>query len=79
MTGRLLMFNNEEFWLDLVRRTGSNLAVEGFSHIEDLIRDDRLDETTLRRLHGSLRSLAQRAADKADELEAKRKRPWEYK
>lgn len=73
------MRDEEEFWMDLVRRTGSNLAVEGFAHIEDLIADDRLDETTLRRLHGALRSLSQRALSKAGEMEAKRKRPWEYR
>lgn len=73
------MRDDEEFWLDLVRRTGSNLAVDGFGHIEDLISGDRLDETTLRRLHGALRSLAQQALSKAGEMEAKRKRPWEYK
>ena len=73
------MRDEEEFWLDFVRRTGSNLAVDGFGHIEDLIANDRLDETTLRRLHGALRSLSQRALAKAGEMEAKRKRPWEYR
>jgi hypothetical protein len=73
------MRDDEEFWLALVRLTGSNLAVEGFAHIEDLIVDNRLDEQTLHRLHGALRSLSQRSLEKARELEAKRKRPWEFK
>lgn len=73
------MRDEEEFWLDFVRRTGSNLAVEGFGHIEDLIVNDRLDESTLRRLHSALLSLSQRALDKAGEMESRRKRPWEYR
>ncbi len=73
------MRDDEEFWLDLVRKTGSNLAVDGFGHIEDLIHENRLDEHTLRRLHGALRSLSQQALTKASEMEAKRKRPWEFK
>lgn len=73
------MHEDDEFWLGLVRRTGSNLAVEGFAHIEDLINSDRLDERTLRRLHGALRSLSQLAWTKASRLEVERKRPWEAK
>jgi len=68
----------DEFWLDLVRLTGSNLAVDGYGHIEGLIDGDRLDERTLRRLHGALRSLSQKAAGKASLMEAKRLRPWEF-
>lgn len=70
--------NDAEFWLNLMRLTGSNMAVEGFAHIEELIDSDRLDERTLRRLHGALRSLSQKASSKAAILEGKRKYPWEF-
>lgn len=71
--------DDDEFWLDLVRLTGSNMAVEGFAHIEELIDSDRLDEPTLRRLFAALRSLSQKASSRASLMEAKRKRPWEFK
>lgn len=73
------MHEDDEFWLDLVRRTGSNMAVEGFAHIEELIDGDRLDEATLRRLHGALRSISQKAWTKAAMLERRRRYPWEHK
>jgi len=69
----------DEFWLDFVRRTGSNMAVEGFAHIEELIDGNRLDERTLRQLYSALRSLSQKALTKAGQIEASRKRPWEFK
>lgn len=71
--------DDEEFWLSFIRRTNSNLAVEGFAHIEELIAGDRLDESTLNRLSGALRSLSQMARTKAALLEDMRKHPWEYR
>lgn len=73
-----MSLDDQEFWLDFVRLTGSNMAVDGFAHIEALIDSDRLNERTLRRLHGALRSLSQKASSKASLLEAKRTRPWEF-
>lgn len=72
------MRDEEAFWLDLVRRSGSNMAVDGYAQIEDIIHSNRLDEASLRRLSVALRSLHQQALERANDLQARRKRPWEF-
>jgi len=69
----------DEFWLDTVRSLGSNSATDGFASIEHLIAVDKLDARELRRLASACRSLMDLARDKASLMEAKAKRPWEFK
>lgn len=68
-----------DFWLDAVRKCGSNSATAGFADLEELIASGKLSSRDLRSLHGALRSIAQRAWDGAAEQDARAKRPWEYK
>ena len=69
---------DDGFWMDAVRKLGSNHAVDGFDALQALIRSYKLNEHQLRSLAVSLRSLEGEAKDRASVIEAKRKRPWEY-
>lgn len=71
--------NDGDFWLNTVRRLGSNSAVDGFGSLEDLIMSGRLTESQLRSLASACRSLEGMARTQAGIAEAKRKRPWEFR
>lgn len=69
----------DEFWLDAVRKCGSNGATDGFATLEELIASDRLDEAELRSLFSALRSLSQKAWDTASLKRDKSLRPWDWR
>ena len=71
--------SGDAFWLDAVRKCGSNGATDGFWSLEDLIKSNRLNPSQLRSLHSALRSLSHLAWDAAAEIEDRAKRPWKYK
>jgi len=68
----------DDFWIDTVRSLGSNSATDGFASIENLVADGRLTASDLRKLSMACRSLMDSARDKASEMEARAKRPWEF-
>lgn len=68
----------DDFWLRAVASIGSNSATDAFSTLEVLVASGRIDEPGLRRLSSALRSLMDRANDRRSEMEARRKRPWEF-
>lgn len=70
----------DEFWLDVVRRHGqSNAATDAFATLEETIVNGNYTESQLRFLSTAFRSLAGKASDRASEVEARRRRPWEFK
>lgn len=69
----------DEFWLDAVRKCGSNGATDGFGTLEALIQSGRLNSSQLRSLHGALRSLSQLAWDAAALNDLRTKRPFEFR
>jgi len=71
--------SEDAFWLDAVRKCGSNGATDGFGSLEDLINSGRLNSAQLRSLHSALRSLSHLAWDAAAEIDNRAKRPWEFK
>jgi hypothetical protein len=71
--------SGDTFWLDAVRKCGSNGATDGFGSLEDLINSGRLTSSQLRSLHTALRSLSHLAWDTAAEVDNRAKRPWECK
>ncbi len=70
--------SDEDFWIEFVRRCGSNSATSGFADLENLVRTGDLDAKQLRMLGASLRSIASGATDRASEMEDRVKRPYLY-
>ena len=70
---------SDEFWMNAVRRSGSNSATAGFADLEDIIDGGQLTVRQLRAMGGALRSISQKAYDRASRIEAVAKRPWEQK
>lgn len=68
----------DEFWIEFVRRCGSNSATSGYADIEAMIQSGRLDAKQLRLLSTSLRALSDLARDGAADQEDRIKRPWAH-
>ena len=68
----------DEFWLNTVRSLGSNSATDGFASIEELVVNGKLSARELRKLAMACRSLMDLSRDRASEMEAREKRPWEF-
>lgn len=69
---------SDDFWINQVRKLGSNHASDAFGALADLIGSGRLTERELRSLASACRSLEGAAKDAATLVEAKRRRPWEF-
>lgn len=69
---------SDEFWLNAVRSLGSNSATDGFASIEELVANGKLTARELRKLASACRSLMDLSRDRASEMEAREKRPWEF-
>lgn len=69
---------DDEFWIEFVRRCGSNSATSGYADLEELVRNGNLTAKQLRLLGASLRSIASAATDRAAEIEDRIKRPYLY-
>lgn len=69
----------DDFWIEFVRRCGSNSATAGYADLETLVREGDLDAKQLRLLSASLRSIAGAASDRAAEIEDRVKRPYLYR
>jgi hypothetical protein len=69
---------DNDFWIEFVRRCGSNSATDGFASLESLVRNGDLNAKQLRLLSASLRSIAGAASDRASEQEDRVKRPYLY-
>jgi hypothetical protein len=67
----------ENYWLECVRSSGSNHLTGAFADIQEMIASPKLDERALRRLSFALRALHQDAQTKAERMKAQRLRPWE--
>lgn len=69
---------SDDFWLNSVRSLGSNSASDGFASIEALVVDGKLSARELRKLATACRSLMDLSRDRASEMEARERRPWEF-
>jgi hypothetical protein len=62
-----MSFDDDDYWTEAVRRTGSNSAVSGWQDLVDFVRSGRADERALSGLHAALRSLSQNCHDQLAE------------
>lgn len=60
-------FDRDDFWLECVRRSKSNSAVNGWGDLVDYIKSGQADAATLSGMHAALRSLSQECLDQLAE------------
>ena len=66
-------FDDDGYWLECVRRSGSNSAVNGWSDLVEFVQSGRADDRTISGLHAAIRSLSQECQRQLSERrEAKR-------
>jgi hypothetical protein len=54
-------FDEDGYWLDCIRRSGSNSAVSGWQDIAEFLQSGRADDRTLSGMFCALRALSQEA------------------
>jgi hypothetical protein len=60
-------FDEDGYWADCVRRSGHNLAVNGWLDLVEYVSSGRADDRTLSGLNAALRSLSQSCRDQLHE------------
>jgi hypothetical protein len=61
------IYDEDEYWLECVRRSGSNSVVSGWADIAAFLASGRADDRALAGLQASLRSLSQWAGTQLSE------------
>lgn len=56
-------FDDDGYWMDCVRRSKSNSAVNAWADIVEYVKSGQADERTLRGLRCALRDLSQHCGD----------------
>lgn len=65
--------DEDGYWLDCIRRSGSNSVTSGYQDIVDFVVSGRADNRTLSGMHSAFRALAQQCRTQLSErLETER-------
>lgn len=63
-------YDEEDFWGEVIRKTGSNSASEGWESLKRLIQSGDVSTSSLWGIHSALRSLSQECQNQISERRA---------